>query len=137
MKPDGPTGYASRLSATSRAREQQELRARRVKTKSNPLKKDITLSQALQLYPLAFSPTKISAAERSICEIDTLPERYRNVEALYLSGNNIRDMAGIVLFQRVTQLGLAHNLMEDMDQIDYLSTLRRLTNLSLIGNPLA
>lgn len=54
----------------------------------------VLFSQVLKQTPSATEPNKISVVERFVTEIDAVPERFRDVEVLFLSHNSISSFSG-------------------------------------------
>lgn len=56
----------------------------------------VKFSQVLRQTPSAAEPNKISIVERYITEVDAVPDRFHDVEVLFLSQNSITAFSGFV-----------------------------------------
>jgi hypothetical protein len=56
----------------------------------------VRLSQVLLCTPGAFEPNKISVVERYVTDVDVVPDRFLDVEVLFLSHNSISTFAGFL-----------------------------------------
>lgn len=95
------------------------------------------LSEFLSSNPSAFDARKIQLVDRRVMEIDSVPVAYHDIRSLFLSGNYVSDLAGIVQFQQLQSLSLAYNNITDLSQVEYLVALRSLRSLRLEGNAIA
>jgi len=60
-------------------------------------------------FPQHFEENKISIVQKFVSQIDEIPKKFRNIETLYLSNNNIRSLDGLEQFSRLKNVSLAHN----------------------------
>lgn len=65
----------------------------------------MALSKILRQSPSCVEPNKISVVEKYVTEVDPLPDRFLEVEILFLSHNSISTLAG---FKQVRQLLFSH-----------------------------
>ena len=95
------------------------------------------LSQAIAKHPTFCSERKLALANRNIGAIDRVAGRFGTVEAIYLSGNYIDDIAALEQFGRVHKLALAGNRLRDFEALEPIRRLKGLQWLSLEDNPVA
>eukprot|EP00002_Diphylleia_rotans_P002877 TRINITY_DN11875_c0_g1_i1.p1 TRINITY_DN11875_c0_g1~~TRINITY_DN11875_c0_g1_i1.p1 ORF type:complete len:1286 (+),score=247.62 TRINITY_DN11875_c0_g1_i1:119-3976(+) len=112
-----------------------------VSLKKSPIdssKETIKLSGILRHFPGCFDPQslRISAVEKNIKEINSIPERYRMTETIFLSNNNISSLMGFSQFANLRTLSIANNLISDLEDIDQLHSCSQLHILNLEGNPI-
>ena len=99
-----------------------------------PVAERILLSKVLRDTPNAAEPNKISVVERFITEVDSVPDKFRDVEVLFLSHNCISTFAGFSQFRRLRVLSLASNCIDRFSEIESLSKFPHLQILNLEGN---
>lgn len=86
--------------------------------------------------PTLFDKEKLSLVGLDIHIIDTIPTNLAaSVKVLYLSDNRISRLAGLEQFVNTVTLSIKNNAIRYLDEIQPLSRLRRLTKLSMEGNP--
>lgn len=87
----------------------------------------VLFSKVLRETPnAAAEPNKISVVERFITEVDDVPDRFRDVEVLFLSHNSISTFAGFAQFRRLRVLSLASNCIDRFSEIESLSSFPQL-----------
>lgn len=96
----------------------------------------VPLSSLLKTCPQHFDESKISAVEKFITDIDTLPERYQSARTLYLSKNSLRRLDGIEQFRSLRVLSAKDNLIDDYSELSLLRGLPLLESASFEGNPM-
>ena len=97
-------------------------------------RKTVRLSQILKQVPSSVEANKISVVEKYVTEVDELPDRFLDVEILFLSHNSISTLAGFLKFRQLRVLSLACNCIESFMEIELLSQLTSLQVLNLEGN---
>ncbi|GLC68628.1 hypothetical protein PLESTF_000716600 [Pleodorina starrii] len=96
------------------------------------------LSTVLQQAPYLYDRQRLSAVERFIERVDTVPARFAEAQVVFLSKNSLTSVAGLEQFRGLRVLGLADNLLADPDQLEALAAAcPGLEALSLEGNPIA
>ena len=86
--------------------------------------------------PTLFDKDKLSLVGLNIHIIDAIPTTLAaSVKVLYLSDNSICRLAGLEQFANVVTISIKNNAIRYLDEIQPLSRMRRLTKLSMEGNP--
>ena len=98
-------------------------------------RKVVHLSAILRQVPSSVEANKISVVEKYVTEVDELPDRFLDVEILFLSHNSISTLAGFLQFRQLRVLSLACNCIESFTEIEALSQYPSLQVLNLEGNP--
>ena len=98
-------------------------------------RKVVHLSAILRQVPSSVEANKISVVEKYVTEVDELPDRFLDVEILFLSHNSISTLAGFQQFRQLRVLSLACNCIESFTEIEALSDFPSLQVLNLEGNP--
>lgn len=109
--------------------------AARAKKRGAGQRKTVRLSQVLRQVPSSVEASKISVVEKFVTEVDELPDRFLDVEILFLSHNSISTMAGFLQFRQLRVLSLACNCIESFMEIESIGRLESLQVLNLEGNP--
>jgi len=136
----------SRLSVVSAAsapsyREMQEAKKREPTKVSVRCKrgtgerKTLRLSQILRQVPSSVEANKISVVEKYVTDVDELPDRFLDVEILFLSHNSISTLTGFLQFRQLRVLSLACNCLESFTEIETIDRFASLQVLNLEGNP--
>lgn len=86
--------------------------------------------------PSLLDKDKLSLVGLNIRIIDAIPAALASsVRVLYLSDNSICNLTGLEQFSNTVTLSIKNNSIRYLDEIRSLSLLRRLTKLSMEGNP--
>ena len=72
----------------------------------------LSLSQALQLYPQCFEATKVNVVSKYVTQVDPIPAVYHRAPQVFLSHNSIATLRGIRQFVGVRSLALADNVVK-------------------------
>jgi len=84
---------------------------------------------------LAINPLELRATGSGVTEIDVLPKNLSDSKILYISDNNISKLDNIEQFKHLEVLSINSNRIKWIEELYRLSELKKLTNCSLIGNP--
>ena len=109
--------------------------AARASKRGGGQRKTVRLSQILRQVPSSVEANKISVVEKYVTEVDELPDRFLDVEVLFLSHNSICTLAGFLQFRQLRVLSLACNCIETFMEIESIGQLSSLQVLNLEGNP--
>lgn len=97
--------------------------------------KKLKLSAILRQQPSLFEGNRISVVEKYITHVDPLPDRFLDIEVLFLSHNSIASLAGFKQFRRLRVLSMASNCVEDFEELEHLRGVATLQILNLDSNP--
>ncbi len=71
-------------------------------------------------FPQHFEDNKIAVVQKFVSQIDEMPKKFRNIETLYLSNNNIKTLDGLEQFTRLKNVSLAHNEVTRISEQFYI-----------------
>ena len=128
----------SRKQASAAAGSSPTKSRRRGKVERQTLK----LSQVLRQVPSSVEPNKISVVEKNITEVDPIPDKFLDVDILYLSNNSINSLTGFrqvlnvhvrslwltvrMQFRRLRVLSVACNCIESFSELQVLQDIPQL-----------
>ncbi|PRP85751.1 hypothetical protein PROFUN_06345 [Planoprotostelium fungivorum] len=88
-------------------------------------------SAAVRQHPNLVEYQKINLAEKGITD------SHSQITTLFLSGNDIKDLGGLIQFPKLKVLSLAHNQIPDVEQLERLRDhCHHIVALNLEGNPI-
>ncbi|CAL6073710.1 U2_small nuclear ribonucleoprotein A' [Hexamita inflata] len=94
-----------------------------------------SLSQVIQNQPNLYQNGQLRVIDKRITEIDEVPRRCIQATVIFISNNSLRDISGLIQFQCLQTLSLAHNQINSLQQIENLTLLPSMRTLRLDGNP--
>ena len=87
------------------------------------LARPVRLSAVLRDNPTCFDPNKlrISVVDKRLSSVDEVPPAYRPTQRLYMSHNNVKQLAGLAQFRELRLLSAGDNPVDDIPQLDALA----------------
>ena len=87
------------------------------------LARPVRLSAVLRDHPTCFDPNKlrIGVVDKRVSVVDEVPPAYKPTQRLYMSHNNVKQLAGLAQFRELRLLSAGDNPVDDIPQLDALA----------------
>ena len=81
------------------------------------------MSAVLRDHPTCFDPNKlrIGVVDKRVSVVDEVPPAYKPTQRLYMSHNNVKQLAGLAQFRELRLLSAGDNPVDDIPQLDALA----------------
>ncbi|CAG9330697.1 unnamed protein product [Blepharisma stoltei] len=79
----------------------------------------------------------LSVNFRGLVEMDTIPEKYREIGKLNVSHNLLKSLDGVEQFRKLTQISFTHNKISTFNELFKIPHPENIKVISVAGNPFA